>query len=381
MAYTIRAVNESGITTKTYLYDTPEETLSTNPVEVDTPEGIKYAATDLSTQKAYLKCVDGNGNIRRINAKSKDVYVTIRERTIGAGNVAYPIKGDSANLSDTFFLIVFEGQEEGAFPLTISASSGLPFNYSPTAQDRYHFDPVPSTEGTSPGFGLLIDIECSIYTPNESGGTTYIRHPYGSFYIKGGAGAGISNSISKAGGSGTCSISGSQLCGVDPQTAGCGCTYVSLNNYTCSWSSCSASSPVERGGYGAKAERFVTLPALTDKSFRASLLAEYAHLGVTEIKTLHWYITYRVPAPASSMFGTRGTCTSEAGHCGSYYRGTYYRGGCRDGGCTSYTTNAKCSCTTSKAGTSVNGVDGGMEGVTTQPSSEVYPTIKIESIR
>lgn len=384
MAYSIRAVNASGIITKTYLYDTPEDTLSTNPVSVNTPEGTKYAATDLSTQKSYLKCVGGDGTVRRINAKSKDVYVTIIQKAFGYGEVAYPIKGDNGQLSSTRGFSIQDTEEAGAFPVTISAISGTAFSFS-SPTDRYHFKPIWKHPCTTPGFGLQIEIKCGVYVKHKDGSEELNVHPYGSYYLKGGAGSGIKNSISRAGGSGRCSITGEALnyhCGTPSDEIVCGCTYVSKGNYKCSWAGCSAETPLERGGYGAEALRFVTLPALTDKSFRSSILSQYENV---EKSSLNWSIVWYVPAPASSMYGKQGSCTSSGGYCGSYHAGTviYSNGSfsCINRGCTAYTTNAVCNCAPSKAGVSINGPDGGMDGIDTPLVGNLYPLVLIESIQ
>lgn len=381
MAYSIRAVNASGIITKTYLYDTPEDTLSTNPVSVNTPEGTKYAATDLSTQKSYLKCVGKDGTVRRINAKSKDVYVPIMRTEFGYGEVAYPIKGDSGQLSSTYGFSIQDTGEAGAFPVTISALSGAAFSFS-SPTDRYHFEPLKNEPCTSPGFGLRIEIGCGVYVKYKDGSEETYEHPYGSYYLKGGAGSGLRNSISRAGGSGKCSVTGDRGCPDGSGVINCGCTYVSKDNYRCSWAGCSAKAPMERGGYGAWASRFVTLPALTDKSFRSSILSRYKNV---EKSSLNWSIICYVPAPASSMYGTQGKCTASDGHCGSYHVGTgsYSHGSfsCKGAGCTAYTTNARCNCGMSKAGASVNGADGGMDGITTTTVDNLYPLILIESIQ
>lgn len=381
MAYSIRAVNASGIITKTYLYDTPEDTLSTNPISVSTPEGTKYAATDLSTQKSYLNCVGKDGTVRRINAKSKDVYVPIMRTEFGYGEIAYPIKGDSSQLSSTYGTSIQDTDESGAFPVTISAKAGAAFSFS-SPTDRYHFEPQKTEPCTSPGFGLQIEIKCGVYVKYKDGSEDLKVHPYGSYYLKGGAGSGIPNSISKAGGSGKCSITGDNHCSGVP-VEGCGCTYVSVDNYSCTWAGCSAETPVERGGYGAEASRFVTLPALTDKSFRSSILSQYKNV---EKSSLNWSIVCYVPAPASSMYGTQGKCTASDGYCGSYHKGTetYLGNGsfsCKGAGCTAYTTNTRCNCGISKAGASVNGADGGMDGITTTSVGDLYPLILIESIQ
>lgn len=382
MAYSIRAVNASGIITKTYLYDTPEDTLSTNPISVNTPEGTKYAATDLSTQKSYLNCVGRDGTVRRINAKSKDVYVPIIRMEFGYGEVAYPIKGDSSQLSSTYGALIQDTDESGAFPVTISAKAGAAFSFS-SPTDRYHFEPQKTEPCTSPGFGLQIKITCSVYVKYKDGSEETGVHPYGFYYLKGGAGSGLRNNISKAGGSGRCSITGGDSICSDPSgVTGCGCTYVSSGNYSCSWAGCSAKAPMERGGYGAWASRFVTLPALTDKSFRSSILSQYKNV---EKSSLNWSIQWCVPAPASSMYGKQGSCTASDGHCGSYYMGTstYSNGSfsCINVGCTSLTLSATCNCGTSKAGVSVNGADGGMDGITTTSVGDLYPLILIESIQ
>lgn len=379
MTYSIRAVNASGIITKTYLYDTPEDTLSTNPISVSTPEGTKYAATDLSTQKSYLNCVGKDGTVRRINAKSKDVYVPIMRTEFGYGEIAYPIKGDSSQLSSTYGASIQDTDELGAFPVTISAKAGAAFSFS-SPTDRYHFEPQKTEPCTSPGFGLQIEIKCGVYVKYKDGSEDLKVHPYGSYYIKGGAGSGLRNSISKAGGSGKCSTTGAPICSdrAEGEVIHCGCTYESKGNYRCSWAGCSAKAPMERGGYGAWASRFVTLPALIDKSFRSSILSQYKNV---EKSSLNWSIVCYVPAPASSMYGTQGKCTASDGHCGSYNTGTYSMDGCMGAGCTAYTTNARCNCGISKAGASVNGADGGMDGITTTPVGDLYPLILIESIQ
>ena len=382
MAYSIRAVNASGIITKTYLYDTPEDTLSTNPISVNTPEGTKYAATDLSTQKSYFNCVGKDGTVRRINAKSKDVYVPIMRTEFGYGEIAYPIKGDSSQLSSTYGASIQDTDESGAFPVTISAKAGAAFSFS-SPTDRYHFEPRKDEPCTSPGFGLQIEIKCGVCVTHKDGSVDRNVLPYGSYYLKGGAGSGIANSISNAGGSGKCSVTGGDnMCSDDDGVVNCGCTYESKGNYRCSWAGCSAKAPMERGGYGAWASRFVTLPALTDKSFRSSILSQYKNV---EKSSLNWSIVCYVPAPASSMYGTQGKCTASDGHCGSYYMGTgtYLNGSfsCINKGCTAYTNSATCNCATSKAGVSVNGADGGMDGITTTSVGDLYPLILIESIQ
>ena len=379
MAYRIRTVNE-GNADYTFLYDTPEETLSENPIRVETPEGVKYASVDIATQKSHMKFVDGNGVIHRINAKGKDVYVLLEEKEFRPGSgVSHPIKGGTYNLAPTYTFTLAEGQYAAKFPLCISAQSGSA--YSISGAER-----IPTLSeliGPTPGISLAISIQYRILGTTSSGSSVDMTIPIQDKYLRGGAGCGASNSIFVTKGSGKCTLEGSKMCsGADP-IINCGCTYISKGNYGCTWKGCSAEAPRERGGYGAKADRFIVLPPLEDPNIKRDLLTKFAYTELAQINMLTYEIICNLPHPPSSAYGEQGKCDSIGGHCGSYHRGTYHAGPgeCTGAGCTAYTTDAKCSCNTSPAGISVNGPDGGIEGVTTEPVLDFIARIKIESIQ
>lgn len=379
MAYLIRTVNE-GNADYTFLYDTPEETLSENPIRVETPEGVKYAPVDIATQKSHMKFVDGNGVIHRINAKGEDVYVLLEEKEFRPGSgVSYPIKGGTYNLAPTYTFTLAEGQYAAKFPLVISAQSGSAYFITSKGQVPILGELI----GSVPGISLAINIQYRILGTTSSGSSVSMTIPIQDKYLRGGAGCGDSNSISEVGGSGKCTIGGAVIC--TPGSASitsCGCTYVSSGNYTCSWEGCEESAPRERGGYGAKADRFIVLPPLADPNIKRDLLTEFAYTGLAQINMLMYEIICNLPHPPSSAYGEQGECTSSKGFCGAYSTGSYSAaGGCKGGGCTSYTTDAKCSCDTSPAGISVNGPDGGIEGVTTELMLDFTARIKIESIQ
>lgn len=382
MAYRIRTVNE-GNADYTFLYDTPEETLSENPIRVSTPEGVKYAPVDIATQKSHMKFVDGNGVIHRINAKGEDVYVLLEEKEFRPGSgVSHPIKGGTYNLAPTYTFTLAEGQYAAKFPLCISAQSGSAYS----TNGAEHVPVLGELIGPTPGISLAINIQYHILGTTSEGSSVSMTIPIQDKYLRGGAGCGKYNSIAVTKGSGKCSATGGDsICTGMEGAIGCGCTYISKNNYECTWKGCIAETPRERGGYGAKADRFIVLPPLADPNIKRDLLTKFAYTGLAQINMLTYEIICNLPHPPSSAYGEQGKCTSSGGHCGSYYRGagTYNNGrfSCEGAGCTAHTTDAKCSCDTSPAGISVNGPDGGIEGVTTEPVLDFTARIKIESIQ
>lgn len=380
MAYRIRTVNE-GNADYTFLYDTPEETLSENPIRVETPEGVKYAPVDIATQKSHMKFVDGNGVIHRINAKGEDVYVLLEEKEFRPGSgVSLPIKGGTSNLAPTYTFTLAEGQYAAKFPLCISAQSGSAYYIT----DKGHAPILGELIGSTPGISLAINIQYRILGTTSSGSSVDMTIPIQDKYLRGGAGCGESNSIFVTKGSGKCTLGGSSHCSDSSLIINCGCTYISKGNYGCTWKGCTAEAPRERGGYGAIADRFIVLPPLADPNIKRDLLTKFAYTGLAQINMLTYEIICNLPHPPSSAYGEQGKCDAIRGHCGSYHRGTYDGGGigCKgDSGCTAYTTDAKCSCNTSPAGISVNGPDGGIEGVTTEPVLDFIARIKIESIQ
>lgn len=384
MAYRIRTVN-GGNADYTFLYDTPEETLSENPIRVSTPEGVKYASVDIATQKSHMKFVDGNGVIHRINAKGKDVYVLLEEKEFRPGSgVSFPIKGGANNLAPTYTFTLAEGQYAAKFPLCISAQSGSAYYIT----DKGHAPILGELIGSTPGISLAINIQYRILGITSSGSSVDMTIPIQDKYLRGGAGCGAYNSILVTKGSGWCSATGGdyKFCPDMSYVTGCGCTYdTDTGKYGCTWKGCTAETPRERGGYGAKADRFIVLPPLADPNIKRDLLTKFAYTGLAQINMLMYEIICNLPHPPSSAYGTQGKCNSIGGHCGSYYGGEVaYSNGiiwCDGAGCTSYTTDAKCSCDTSPAGISVNGPDGGIEGVTTEPVLDFTARIKIESIQ
>lgn len=378
MAYRIRTVN-GGNADYTFLYDTPEETLSENPIRVSTPEGVKYVPVDIATQKSHMKFMDGNGVIHRINAKGKDVYVLLEEKEFRPGSgVSHPIKGGTNNLAPTYTFTLAEGQYAAKFPLVISAQSGSAYFIT----DKGHAPTLGDLIGSTPGISLAINIQYRILGTTSSGSSVDMTIPIQDKYLRGGAGCGAPNSIYKAGGSGWCSLTGGCPDHTGAGVISCGCTYVSKDNYSCTWKGCTAVTPRERGGYGAKADRFIVLPPLADPNIKRDLLTKFAYTGLAQINMLTYEIICNLPHPPSSAYGEQGKCTASDGYCGSYHIGTYHASSvCTGAGCTSHTTNAKCSCDTSPAGISVNGPDGGIEGVTTEPVLDFTARIKIESIQ
>lgn len=358
MGYSIKSVQVPGAINTTYLYDTPEATKCDNPIRVETPEGVKYASTDLTTQKSFIKCVDEAGNIRRINSKGENVYVKIYEKTLtpGDGEVMYPMRGDYTPLSDDIGVIVGSNDESANYPLTISIETGSAFNIV-NGQDRYNYRAEVNPSGRNPHPGLSIRV---IHIFGIYGDVNPIYITFAITEFSGGAGSGIYDATNEPGGSGACKEQGdTSHCG-RWNGSGCGCS-----GQRCSWSGCTAATMVEAGGLGMKADRCFTIPAINDPSFRAQLLGMLANTGLTRIDAVEYQCIFRVPAPDPQMWGSRGECTSTAGFCGSYSVGTYSGGGwggCRGAGCTANTTNAKCSCEVSEAGTSINGVDGGWNG-------------------
>lgn len=382
MAYRIRTVN-GGNADYTFLYDTPEETLSENPIRVSTPEGVKYAPVDIATQKSHMKFVDGNGVIHRINAKGEDVYVLLEEKEFRPGSgVSFPSKGGTSNLAPTYTFTLAEGQYAAKFPLCISAQSGSAYYISGAER-------IPTLSeliGPTPGISLAINIQYRILGTTSSGSSVDMTIPIQDKYLRGGAGCGAYNSIFVTKGSGRCSATaGDSSCTGMSGVTGCGCTYTSKGGYVCTWKGCGAETPRERGGYGAIADRFIVLPPLADPNIKRDLLTKFAYTGLAQINMLTYEIICNLPHPPSSAYGEQGKCDAIRGHCGSYYggKGTYSNGNfrCEGAGCTAYTTDAKCSCNTSPAGISVNGPDGGIEGVTTEPVLDFIARIKIESIQ
>lgn len=393
MGYSIKSVQVPGAINTTYLYDTPEATKCDNPIRVETPEGVKYASTDLDLQKSFIKYVDGLGNIRRINSKGENVYVKIYEKTFtpGDGEVLLPIQGDYTPLSDNIVFAIDSNDESANYPLTISVRTGSAFDVTNIQDRRNYIGYSESAEiGVIPGLSVAMLHFFVIY-----GGERTIPVTFASTEFFGGAGSGIPHPISAPAGSGACTESGdTNHCG-RWQGNNCGCS-----NKRCSWSGCTAEAMVEAGGWGMKADRCFTIPAINDPSFRDQLLRMFAREGLTRIDVVEYQCHIVVPSPQPQMWGKRGDCTATVGHCGSYSVGTYTggwggMGACSASGCTANTTNAKCSCEVSEAGTSINGSDGGWRGAFINLSidgwseekenysfaSGIHAQVTIESIR
>ena len=389
MGYSIKSVQVPGAINTTYLYDTPEATKCDNPIRVETPEGVKYASTDLDSQKSFIKYVDGTGNIRRINSKGENVYVKIYEKTFtpGDGEVLLPIQGDYTQLTDPYAFIVGSNDEAANYPLTISVRTGSAFDVTNIQDRRNYIGYSESAEiGRTPGLSIGMEHHFVIY-----GDVSTIYAVFASTEFFGGAGSGISHPISSPAGSGTCKEQGdTRYCG-RWNGRGCGCS-----GQRCSWSGCTAEARVEAGGWGMKADRCFTIPAINDPSFRDQLLRMFANTGLTRIDGVEYQCIFVVPSPQPQMWGKRGDCTATVGYCGSYSTGTYLGGlGCSGAGCIANTTNAKCSCEVSEAGTSINGTDGGWRGASINLSidgwseekenyffaSGIHAQVTIESIR